>query len=155
MALVKSDGTAIAKSPGNTVLEDVTEPDPLVKVKIDVYRTSPYSGAEFGTQMKQIAFRTGDVIRKSQWTREFKAPEIDTVSPATGAAAGGTVVRLRGRNFTADAAVTIGGTAATGVTVESETELRCTTPAHSAGAVNVVVTTAGGTATKTGGFTYA
>ena len=36
----------------------------------------------------------------------------------------------------------------------SATSITCTTPAHAAGAVNVVVTTSGGTATSTNGFTY-
>jgi hypothetical protein len=51
--------------------------------------------------------------------------------------------------------VTVGGVAATAVTLVSSTSITATTPAGSAGAVNVVVTNGEGlTATSTGGFTF-
>ena len=50
--------------------------------------------------------------------------------------------------------VTVGGTAATGITVVSDTEITATTPPGTAGAVDVVVTTAGGSDTLDDGFTY-
>ena len=50
--------------------------------------------------------------------------------------------------------MTFGGTAATNVTVVSSTSITATTPAHAAGAVNVVVTDSGGSGTLTNGFTY-
>jgi hypothetical protein len=51
-------------------------------------------------------------------------------------------------------AVTIGGNAATNVTVASASSLTAVTPTGSAGAVTVVVTTVGGAASLTNGFTY-
>ena len=49
----------------------------------------------------------------------------------------------------------MGGTAATGVTVVSSTSITATTPAHAAGAVNVVVTnTDAQSGTLTNGYTY-
>jgi uncharacterized lipoprotein YbaY len=85
------------------------------------------------------------------------APTVTLVAPATGAAAGGTLVNITGTNFatTGTVTVTFGGVAATGVTVVNSTTITCTTPAHAAGAVNVVVTnpdTQSGT--MAGGFTY-
>ena len=51
--------------------------------------------------------------------------------------------------------VTFGGTAATNIIVNSPTSLTVTTPIHTAGAVNVVVTnTDGSSSTLTNGFTY-
>ena len=47
---------------------------------------------------------------------------------------------ITGTGVTAGATVTFGGTAATGVAVVSATSITATTPAHAAGAVNVVVT---------------
>ena len=47
---------------------------------------------------------------------------------------------ITGTGFLAGATVSLGGTAATGVTVVSSTSITATTPAHAAGAVNVVVT---------------
>jgi len=71
------------------------------------------------------------------------APTLRTpaVSPVTGAAAGGTSVTITGNNFGSTAAVTFGGTSATSVVVTSPTTITCITPAHSAGAVAVAVTT--------------
>jgi hypothetical protein len=86
---------------------------------------------------------------------EPPAPTIATVTPSTGPAAGGTVVTIVGTNFDSATGVTFGGQAGTAFAIESDTELTVTTPAGTTGAKDVVVTTAGGTATKTGGFTYA
>ncbi|CAG1006685.1 hypothetical protein ANAEL_03447 [Anaerolineales bacterium] len=79
-------------------------------------------------------------------------PTITGVAPNTGPAAGGTNVTITGTNLTG-ASVTFGGAAATGVSA-SATSITCTTPAGSAGAADVAVTTAGGSATLTGGYTY-
>ena len=83
------------------------------------------------------------------------APTVTSVAPATGPAAGGTSVTVSGTNFQAGATVTFGGVAATGVTRVNSTTITCTTPAHAAGIVNVVVTnpdTQFGTLVN--GFTY-
>jgi len=62
------------------------------------------------------------------------------ISPVSGPAAGGTSVTITGTGFVTGAAVTFGGTAATGVNVASATSITATTPAHAAGVVDVVVT---------------
>jgi hypothetical protein len=154
MALLKADGTLLDEVPGGTVLEAQAEADPQIKVLIDVYRDTPYEGAEFPTQMRQLAFRAGQIIRQSQWDAEFVAPTINSISPATGPAAGGTIITITGTGFTTGTTVTVGGGSATSVDVDTATKLKCTTPAHAAGATDVVVTTKAGTATETGGFTY-
>ncbi|GAD22914.1 IPT/TIG domain-containing protein [Acidovorax sp. MR-S7] len=83
-------------------------------------------------------------------------PTVTGATPNSGSTAGGTVVTLTGTHFTAGAtAVTFGGSSATGITVLSATSLTATTPAHTAGPVNVRVTTPGGYATLTNGYTYA
>jgi hypothetical protein len=80
------------------------------------------------------------------------APLVTNIAPSSGPTSGGTSVVLTGTNLTGGS-VTFGGSAAT-CTVNSATKITCATPAHAAGAVNVVVTTPGGTATTVGGFTY-
>lgn len=50
--------------------------------------------------------------------------------------------------------VTVGGVAATDVTVVSPTQVTATTPAGDEGTADVVVTTSAGTATLPDGFTY-
>jgi hypothetical protein len=86
---------------------------------------------------------------------QYLSTTITSVAPNTGPAAGGTTVTITGTNFLPGATVSFGGTAATSVTFVSQTQLSAVTPAHAAGAVNVVVTnSATDTATLTGGFTY-
>jgi hypothetical protein len=154
MALVKSDGTLLAQDPGSTVLEDVTPADPDVKVLINVYRDSPYPGVDYPTQERQLAFHAGQIIKQSEWDAEFVDPTISGISPASGAAAGGTRVTITGTGFTMGTTVTFDGAAGTSIDVNNDTELMVTTPAGSAGTADVVVTTAAGTATLTAGFTY-
>jgi len=83
------------------------------------------------------------------------APTVSAISPNTGTANGGTAVTVTGTGFLSGAAVTIGGTTATGVTVVSSTSIKATTPAHAAGAADVVVkNTDNQTSALSGGYTY-
>ena len=62
---------------------------------------------------------------------------------------------IAGTGFLAGATVSFGGTAATNVVVASSTSITVTTPAHAAGAVNVVITnTDNQSVTSTNGYTY-
>ncbi|NMO52413.1 phospholipase [Actinoplanes sp. TBRC 11911] len=84
-------------------------------------------------------------------------PAVASLNPAGGSTAGGTSVTIVGSDFNGATAVSFGGTAATMFHVDSGTEITVTAPAHAAGAVDVRVTTAGGTSAIVGGdeFTYA
>jgi hypothetical protein len=73
------------------------------------------------------------------------APTVTSVSPSTGSGAGGTAITITGTDFTGATGVTIGGVAATNVTVVSATSITATTPAGTAGAASVLVTTSNGT----------
>jgi len=68
------------------------------------------------------------------------APTITSIAPTTGALAGGTAITITGTGFVAGAAVDLGGSTCTGVTVVSPTSLTCTTTAHAAGAVTATIT---------------
>lgn len=81
-------------------------------------------------------------------------PTVTSIAPASGPAAGGTAVTITGTNFTGATAVTIGGTSATSIVVSNATTITAVTPAGTAGARNVVVTTPYGTGTGVGLFTY-
>ncbi|TFW63165.1 phospholipase [Bradyrhizobium sp. MOS001] len=85
------------------------------------------------------------------------APTVTSISPTAGPAAGGTSVTITGTNFTGVTAVTFGGTAAAGFTFNSATSITATSPAGAAGAVDVRVTTPGGTSATSAAdqFTYA
>ena len=91
----------------------------------------------------------------SGFTYGAQPPKPTSVSPASGWAAGGTSITITGTGFVTGATVSIGGTSATGVSVQSSTQITATAPAHAAGSVNVVVSnTDGQTGTLLGGFTY-
>jgi len=86
-------------------------------------------------------------------------PTITGIVPDSGPMAGGTSVGITGTNLTGGD-FTFGGYAAS-CTINSATSATCTTPtgAHAGvgvggGAVDVVVTTGGGSDTSIGGFTY-
>jgi hypothetical protein len=83
-------------------------------------------------------------------------PRVDKVSPGTAlATAGNTVVVVQGRFFTGATSVTVGGTAATAVSVIDDETIRCTTPAKAAGTHQVAVVTPNGTSTDTAPAVFA
>ncbi|MGN6183495.1 MAG: beta strand repeat-containing protein [Thermoanaerobaculia bacterium] len=80
---------------------------------------------------------------------------VTSVTPNSGSSLGGTNVTIAGTGFASGATVTFGGSAATNVVVVNATQITAKTPAHAAGAVNVVVTnTNTTTGTLTNGYTY-
>ena len=83
-------------------------------------------------------------------------PTITGISPTSGPTAGGTTVVITGTNLTGATAVSFGATSATGYTVNSDTQITATSPAGSAGTVDVTVTTTGGTSATSSSdqFTY-
>ena len=92
---------------------------------------------------------------RAQTSGRNPAPMVSGVSPTSGTTAGGTPVTITGTGFLAGATVSLGGTAATGVTVVRSTSITATAPAHAAGAVNVVVTnTDSQSGTLPSGYTY-
>lgn len=85
---------------------------------------------------------------------EADPPTITSITPNTGPAAGGTAFTVVGTNLTGATVLTFGGTTATSKVVVDDTHMTGVTPAKSAGAYNVVITTPAGTVTATNGFTY-
>ncbi len=81
-------------------------------------------------------------------------PAVTGFSPVTGPAAGGTLVDLTGTALSTATGVTFGVVAATSFAVLSDTRIAAVTPAHSVGAVTVVVTTTGGSDVAPGTFLY-
>jgi hypothetical protein len=85
-------------------------------------------------------------------------PSITSLTPATGPAAGGTLVIIRGDNFkdrngvtvvTLAAHVTFGGTNATSYSVLDRQTIAAVAPAHAAGSVQTVVTNTTGASPNT------
>lgn len=80
--------------------------------------------------------------------------DVESITPNTGAAAGGTVVTIAGEGVEDATAVNFDGTPGTAFTHVDDGTLRVTTPPHAAGAVDVVVVDVDGNDTVVGGFTY-
>ena len=82
------------------------------------------------------------------------SPRVTAIAPASGTTFGGTAVTISGANFSAGATVTIGGVAATEVTVAGSTSITAVTPQHAAGAADVVVRVGTQSAALPGAFTF-
>ncbi len=85
------------------------------------------------------------------------APAVTSISPSSGAIAGGTSVTITGTGFTGATAVDFGSTPATITATTSDTSITATSPATStAGVDDVTVTTPEGTSAKSSAdrFTY-
>lgn len=80
-------------------------------------------------------------------------PAATAITPSAGPTSGGTAVTVTGTGLTTTQSVTVGGAIAP-FAVINDTELSIVTPPGTAGAVDVVVTTTGGSSTITDGFTY-
>ncbi|MFJ7054692.1 IPT/TIG domain-containing protein [Streptomyces albidoflavus] len=151
--LYKQDGTLIKKAAFPAT--DVT--DPPKRITEDVFETKPYGpgdGRPQGSRL-HLLYQAGTVVPQSEINALFApAATIAAVSPASGPAAGGTAVTIRGTRLAGVTGVNFGATPGTDLVVVSATELRVKAPAGTAGAVNVVVAADSGNVTKTGGFTY-
>jgi len=85
------------------------------------------------------------------------APTVTSITPTSGTTAGGTLVTIFGTNLLGTTSVAFGGVAATIVAIYSDGAIVVAAPPHTAGTVDITVTTYSGTsATGTGDqFTYA
>ena len=81
-------------------------------------------------------------------------PNITGISPSGGGKNGDTLVTITGAFFTGTTSVTFGVNEATSITVVSDTEITCITPAHAPGSVDVIVTTTEGGSSEPITFTY-
>jgi len=108
-----------------------------------------------GTGVATVVVTTPGGTANGSYTYIAVAPTVTAISPASGTTQGGTAVTITGTNFiTSGLVVKLGSNNATGVTVLSPTTIQATTPAGSAGKVDVIVTTSDGTGTGTQLFTY-
>jgi outer membrane autotransporter protein len=83
-------------------------------------------------------------------------PTVTIVSPSSGSTAGGTAVTIIGTGFTGTTNVQFGAGSAASFTVVSATQVVASSPANSAGIVDITVTTPSGTSATSGSdqFTY-
>lgn len=81
------------------------------------------------------------------------APTVASVSPSSGPQAGGTLITISGGSFRPDTTVSVGGAAASDVTILNPTTLTAVTPSGT-GVADVVVATGAGSASVVSGFIY-
>jgi hypothetical protein len=81
-------------------------------------------------------------------------PVVTDVDPNGGLTTGGTEVVITGTDLDGATKVTFGGTKSTDFTVDSDTQITATAPAHAAGTVQVQVTTAAGASPDTSADDY-
>jgi hypothetical protein len=85
----------------------------------------------------------------------YLGPVITKITPTSGSVAGGTRVSISGTGLSGATSVMFGTVAASSVTVNAKgTKLTAVSPVHAAGAVNIVITTPGGTTTNNAADTY-
>ncbi|SDH67577.1 IPT/TIG domain-containing protein [Sinosporangium album] len=154
MTMYRANGTQITKSTAQTLVTEQPETDPLVQVEERLYEAGKADGTKFPSPRRILRFHEGQIIRQSELDAYFPAPTIESVTPVTGPAAGGTLVTIKVTNATPGTTVAFGGTAATSVTVVDDTTITCLNPAKTAGAVAVAVTNDSATATAANAFTY-
>ncbi|MEU5748234.1 IPT/TIG domain-containing protein [Streptomyces sp. NPDC047726] len=153
MGYYKEDGTRLKKMTFPTAA--VT--DAPVRITEDVYESRAYGSGDRRPEgsRRHLLYQAGTVVLQSEVDKLFApAATITTVTPATGPAAGGTVVTVKGTRLDGVTAINFGATPGTELKVISATEVRVKTPAGAAGASNVVAAADTGNVTKTGGFTY-
>ncbi len=123
----------------------------------------PLGQAPDGANYNQVI--NGDLYWYQQmWSNEARAceqrlaqqPTVTKLAPKSGPAAGGTLVTITGKGFSAPATVKFAGASATSVTVKSSTTITALAPAGPVGTVDVTVTTGAGTSaiTKKDRFKY-
>jgi hypothetical protein len=99
---------------------------------------------------------TSPTSSADRFTYQAPLPTVTSLSPSSGPTAGGTKVTITGSGFTGASAVHFGTAAATGFSVNSDTQITAVSPSQPSGAVDVTVTTPRGTS-ATGAadrFTY-
>jgi hypothetical protein len=158
-----SGGTAISISGGNFAASATVSIGGAAATNVTVVNsgsitatTSARSAGTVNVTVINASGQSGTLTNGYTYVAPPSAPTVTNVTPSSGSTAGGTSVTISGTNFQANALVTIGGTSATNVAVLNGTTITALTPAHAAGAVDVVVTnTDGQSGTRVLGFTYA
>ncbi|MER5649707.1 IPT/TIG domain-containing protein [Streptosporangium sp. NPDC002524] len=154
MTLYASNGTQLTKSAAAAKVASVPVTDPIVRVTENLYVGKRHDGTRFPEGGRSLFATAGELIPQSRLDAQFVDATITSVTPATGLAAGNTLLTIKGTNFTPGSAPAVGGTAATSVTVVDEFTITCRSPAKTAGAYAVTVTTDANVATKANAFTY-
>jgi hypothetical protein len=111
-------------------------------------------GASPATVDVVVRLRSGASYRLSAAFGYLARPVVASLTPSSGATAGGTWVTVHGSALSRTSAVVFGDAAASRVEVVSDTELRALSPTHLPGPVDVKASTPGGTSAASPGDRY-
>jgi hypothetical protein len=148
-----ASGTRVTKTSMKAAMTEVPQAK-VYTANVDYYVHDQLEGETAVERGKRLAVRAGTTISEAEVDALFATGRVDSITPATGPAAGGTVVTIKGSNLAGASGVTFGGTAGTAFSQLSNGSLRVTTPAKTAGAYPVVVQDDAGDITVANGFTY-
>jgi hypothetical protein len=142
-----------------------TADDAGLGIAVDAAGSAYVVGSTFSTEFSNFPLAVGPAtkhgggmdafITKIAFTTPGPAPTLTSIKPGSGPATGGTAVTLTGSNFVAGATVSIGGAAASGISVVSAKQITAVTGAGVAGLADVAVANPDGQVARlTGKFTY-
>jgi hypothetical protein len=157
MTIYAADGTTkLSKSALQAKV--TTVPSTKVTVNEDIYQAYNYDPYRdnfktFEGERRKL-FAAGQVVDQSQLDFLYPTATIASISPATGAAAGGTAVTIKGTHFAGATGATVGGGALTTFKVVNDSTITGVTASHATGVVDVVVNDDAGNVTATGAYTY-
>jgi len=148
-----------AEGAGVTTVTFAGVPATAVAVLDDTHVSCVAPAGKSGTVVDVALTNGNGVAVLAGAFRYHRLPTLAGLAPTSGRAGGGTSVTVNGSGFLADAAgvptVRFAGALATDVTVLSDTQLTCVTPAGTPGtSVDVRVTNTNGSATLTAGYRY-
>jgi hypothetical protein len=106
------------------------------------------------TAVRRTILLAALVLIGSVVSASAEPPNVTSITPNRGSTGGGTITTITGTGFTGTTSVKFGGTAAASFTVLSDTTISATTPAHDAGAYDLVVTNPDATSTLTEGYGF-
>jgi hypothetical protein len=153
MTVRNASGTRMSKTSMKAALTEVPQAK-VYTAGVDYFEHYQLDGESAVERGKKLVVKAGGTITEAQVDALFPTARVDSITPAAGGTAGGTVVTIRGSNLEGASGVTFGGVAGTAFSLQKDGSLRVTTPATTAGAKNVVVQDDAGDITVTNGFTY-
>lgn len=156
MPLYTQDGNRLSKTEFDALTTTATET--VYTVTDDIFETFGYVSEDSADVFSspdgyRLLLPEGTVLTAAQYAALYVDATIATVAPATGSTAGGTAITITGTNFTIGSTAAVGGTACTSVVVASPTTITAVTPAKTAAAYAVTVTSDSNTASKSNAFT--
>lgn len=158
MTIKNAGGATQTKTGVMASMTDVT-PDANKVYRFDgvaqLYTAFTPDGASAVEGARKLALVPGRLYTKKQIDDLFPAATVTSITPNTGlAAAGGTVLTIKGQNLTGVTQVAFGGTNGTALSVVDENTVNITTPAKAAGTYAVAITDDSGIVTVNNAVTY-